>query len=290
MNIAQAIGLAVSLSMGGLLLSIALSTGVRDLTYLLRKPSLLLRSVLAMNIVMPLYAVTMALVFDLDRALEVTLIAMALGPVPPILPGRQLKAGGTRAYTMGLLMVSAAISIVFVPAAADLLGRVFDKPLHVAPAAVAGIVATWMLLPLVVGALVHSAAPVFSQRLARPLAIASNGLLVVALVPILVKMWPQIWLLIGNFTVVAIIAFVLVGLLVGHLLGGPDENERTVLALSTATRHPAVAMAILHGDDDPQQLFAAVLLVLVVGMVASGPYVKWRTRHHAAQLAGSTRA
>src|SRR5688572_25359674 len=121
MTIAHLIPLALTLSMAGLLLSIALNTDFRDLGYLLRHPRLLVRSLLAMNVVMPLFALAMALALDLQHAIEVTLIAMALSPVPPILPGKELKAGGTRSYTMGLLTVSAALALVFVPAAAALL-------------------------------------------------------------------------------------------------------------------------------------------------------------------------
>ena len=103
-------------------------------------------------------------------------------------------------------------------------------------------------------------------------------LLVIAAVPVLISEWPAIASLIGNFTLVAIIVFVLVGLAIGHLLGGPDPEDRTVLALSTATRHPAVALAILHNAPDQKTVMAAVLLVVIVGFIASVPYVMWRTR------------
>jgi hypothetical protein len=50
------------------------------------------------------------------------------------------------------------------------------------------------------------------------------------------------WTLVGNGAVLPIIAFVLVGLVIGHLLGGPTPENRTALAFSTASRHPG-----LHG-------------------------------------------
>jgi BASS family bile acid:Na+ symporter len=119
-------------------------------------------------------------------------------------------------------------------------------------------------------------------RLARPLAIFATVLLIAAATPILIKEWPSVRSLVGSFSVVAAALFSLVGLAVGHSLGGPDPDDRTVLALSTASRHPAMALAIAHGGaSDAQGLLAAVLLVVIVSGIVSLPYVKWRARGHA---------
>ncbi|MBA2963794.1 MULTISPECIES: Na+-dependent transporter [Ramlibacter] len=292
MTLAQLIPLAISFSMAGLLLAIALETSFTDLVYLLRRPSLLLRSVLAMNVIMPLFAIALALVFlqELERAVVVSLVAMSLGPVPPILPGKGLKAGGPRSYTMGLVFLSAALSIVLVPAMVALLGYALHKPVRISTATIAGIVGTWMLLPLLLGAALRHVAPSFAQRAARPLTIASNLLLLLACIPVVVQAGPKMLELVGNFTVVAVIVFTLAGLGIGHMLGGPDPDERTVLALSTCTRHPAVAIAVLHAEPDRPSILAALLLILIVGSIVSAPYMKWRAAQQADALRASKHA
>jgi BASS family bile acid:Na+ symporter len=75
-----------------------------------------------------------------------------------------------------------------------------------------------------------------------------------------------------------------VALVVGHLLGGSAPEERSVLALSTATRHPGVAMAVASAvTPDPKPIAAAVLLAVLVSAVVAFPYVKWSARRvHAA--------
>jgi BASS family bile acid:Na+ symporter len=75
-------------------------------------------------------------------------------------------------------------------------------------------------------------------------------LIVAAAVPIVIKEWPSMVALVGNYSIVAIALFSLAGVVVGHLLGGPDPDERTVLGLSTAARHPAMALAIAHRAAD----------------------------------------
>jgi bile acid:Na+ symporter, BASS family len=85
--------------------------------------------------------------------------------------------------------------------------------------------------------------------------------------------------------------FVLVGLAVGHLLGGPDPEDRTVLALSTAMRHPAIAIAIAQSNFPDQKLApAAILLYLLVSVIAAAPYLKWTKRHREAGKPGGGQA
>jgi BASS family bile acid:Na+ symporter len=85
--------------------------------------------------------------------------------------------------------------------------------------------------------------------------------------------------LIGNGTLLGIIAFLVIGLAVGHLLGGPAPNDRTVLALATATRHPAVAVAIAQIVFPAEKaVLATTLLYMLVGLAVTLPYVAWRKK------------
>jgi BASS family bile acid:Na+ symporter len=131
---------------------------------------------------------------------------------------------------------------------------------------------------------VHHLKPDLAVRLSGPLNKAGMALLVLALVPVLIKMWPGIVALVGDGTLIAIIAFIAVGLAAGHVLGGPQSSTRSVLALATATRHPGVALVIATANfpDDKQLILPALLLYLVVCTIISAPYVIWRRRQHAA--------
>jgi BASS family bile acid:Na+ symporter len=118
--------------------------------------------------------------------------------------------------------------------------------------------------------------------MAKPVSLGATILLLAIALPVLFTTWPAIVSLIGNGTVVAIAAFILAGLAVGHLLGGPDPDDRTVLAFCTAFRHPGVAIAIAGANFPGQKLVpAAVLLYLLVSAVVSIPILAWRRRRHA---------
>jgi BASS family bile acid:Na+ symporter len=68
---------------------------------------------------------------------------------------------------------------------------------------------------------------------------------------------------------------------VGHVLGGPLEADRTALAISTASRHPAVALAVATSGPlgEIKTELAIILAYLVVATIVCIPYQKWRERH-----------
>ena len=253
--------------------AIGLKAGVHDATYMFRRPGKLAKALLAMNILMPLFAVAFVLAFHLKHAVEVALVALAVSPVPPILPRKLRKAGATESDTIGLLVAVGILAIVFVPAAMEILERVFHVPLRMTFASVAALIFITIILPLALGIAVHTLAPVAADRLVNPIAkIASIALLLSAVV-ILFSGAPAIWELIGNGTLVAIAAFVLVGLLIGHFVGGPKPENRTGLALATASRHPGIAIALAVANFPEEKLaISAVLLYLLVNILVSIPY------------------
>src|SRR5262245_22845586 len=100
MTTMQIIGLAIKVSLIVLVFCVALNTRNGDMLSLFRRPGLLLRSLLSMNVAAPLIAVGMAMAFELDPKIELALIALSVSPVPPILPAKTIKAGASTSYSV----------------------------------------------------------------------------------------------------------------------------------------------------------------------------------------------
>ena len=224
-------------------IAIGLEANVADVVALLRRPVLLLRSILAINVIMPIVAVALAFTFPLHPAVKIALVALSLSPIPPILPKKQRKVGGDSGYIHGLLVTVGLLAIVFIPFALEWVGRVFEVSLDLAPARVAKTVLITTLAPLGVGLLINQLAPAFAARIARPLALFATVTLLSGAVALIANVWPAMVSLVGNGTLAAFAVFVIVGLAVGHLLGGPQSEDRGVLALASSSRHPGIAMA-----------------------------------------------
>jgi BASS family bile acid:Na+ symporter len=272
---ASLIPLAFSTSIFLLVLGIGLKATSRYATHLLRHPGQLVASLAAMYLVMPLFAVAVVLAFDLHPAAEIALVAIAVSPVPPFVPLKATKAGGARDYTLGLLVAASALAIVLVPLAVELVGAVFAKPFAMSPTTTARLVTSSVLAPLAIGMALRQFAPSTAEQMARPVSIASVALLVLALVPVLLDAWRPIVSLVGSGTVLSFAAFVAVGTVTGHLLGGPQADERGVLALACGSRHPGIALAIAHANfPDDKNVLPAVLLYLVIAALVAAPYLQ----------------
>jgi bile acid:Na+ symporter, BASS family len=138
-------------------LSLALQSTWRDASSLFRNPSLLLRSLLAMNVFMPIFAATLVGLFTLSPAVEIALLALSVSPVPPFRTVTQLTsvAEREREYVHGLLGTTALLSIVLAPLTVLLIGLVFSHRVDIEPVKIARVVALTVFVPLAVGLVVH---------------------------------------------------------------------------------------------------------------------------------------
>jgi bile acid:Na+ symporter, BASS family len=284
----QWIMLALQISIILTVFGFGLQARLDDVLCLVRQPRILLFSLIAMFVVMPLFALLLTGIFPFLPAVAVALIALSISPVPPLLPRRITKSAGISPYGIGLMVTAATLSIVFIPLATYVIGTFLHRPIVMGPAAVAKMIFPSVLIPMAAGILVHRLWPALATRLAHPLALFANILLGLGGLCILIVAAPSIWALVGNGTILAFAAFIIVGLLAGHLLGGQDPNERVPLALSTACRHPALAIAIAKISAPAERnALSAILLYLLLNGVLTIPYVKWQ-RKRATEVPATT--
>jgi predicted Na+-dependent transporter len=266
-------------------LGIGLAASWNDVTYLLRQPRLLVRSFVSMFVVFPAICVCAGLLTHLPPAIKVALVALAISPVPPFVPKKQLMVGGHGGYVISLLSLAAVLSMVFVPFVASMFGQWFNHPAEVPPGKVVEIVLVTILIPLLVGIGLHARMPALAEKAARPAGLVGMVLVVVCVVPAIIKLWPLIASFFGNGTVVTLALIALAGTAVGHFLGGPDPWDRKVLALSTSARHPGVAITVATSAyPDGKLALGAVLLYVLVVTIATVPYVLWSKRGGGGEL------
>jgi bile acid:Na+ symporter, BASS family len=279
MSLRMIVGLALKVSIMLTVFGFGLHATRDDLLYLLRRPRVLVRSLVAMFVVMPVFAILMTRLVSLNRAVVIALIALSISPVPPLLPKKVTKSGGLAPYGLSLLVTAASFSIVFVPLAVYLIGKYFNRPFAMGSGAVAELIVFSVLVPLAAGIVFRKVAPTTAERIADPLSCIAGIVLLIGVLCILAFSLPKTWALIGNGTLVALIAFVIVGLAVGHCFGGPGSEERVTLALSTASRHPALALAIAGVNiPEERQVISAVVLYLLISALLTIPYVAWQRK------------
>jgi BASS family bile acid:Na+ symporter len=270
--------LKMSLVLG--VFALGLSVTPCDLSYGLRRPRELLRALLSMFVIMPAIAAIIVVKLDLAQSLEIALVALAVSPTPALQLRKASKAGGSVSYAAGVLAAISLLAIIWIPLSLEILERIFAIPLEISPLRVAALVMTTVLVPLGAGIAVRTVASGFAHRAAAPCSKLAGIMLLITLVPVLIMLLRPMLSLVGNGTLAAIVGFTVVGLVAGHLLGGPSEENRKVLALYTISRHPGIAVAIAQANYPGQRLaVAAIVLAVLVSSAVSLPYLRWAKTH-----------
>lgn len=246
-----------------------------DLLYLVKRPSLLIRTLFSMYVIMPIAALLLVQALSLDPRVELALICLAISPVPPLLPNKAGKVSEEGGYAIALVATMALLSIIIVPVALQIMARVFDRDVAMSSAAVAATVVKTAIAPLVAGIIVRTIAPGFAKKIAKPLSTIGVIVLLGAVAILLVKTWSGIMALATPATLLAIAAFVVIGFVAGHIIGGSEPGHEGVLSLASATRHPGLALAIATANFPAERIGGVLLLYLLVGAVVGIPFIKW---------------
>jgi bile acid:Na+ symporter, BASS family len=278
MDLKQLIVLALQVSIVSIVFSFGLRATLDDVLYLWRRPGLLLRSVLAVLIIMPVVAIVLTQLFQLRNTVEIALLALAISPMPPLLPKKEIKAGGRQSYALALMATMAALAIFIDPIAVQILSWYYGRPLGIAPGVIGRIVLITVFLPLAAGMAVRAWLPDVAVRLSGIVGRAGTMLLSLGALALLAGAWRALWVAVGDGTILAMVGFAGIGLLVGHLLGGPEPDHSVVLGLSTASRHPAIALSIASANFPDERFGGTILLYLIVGALAAIPYLAWHRR------------
>ena len=283
----QVIPIVLGLSLALLVLAIGLKSSEGDFAYVLRRPGLLAKALIAVCIVPPLAAIAVLGVIGVSKAAGIAILLMAISPVPPLVPGKDLKLGGRPAYVLGLYAALALLSVITVP----LLGNLVAGFYGVAKSFPVTIVATNILLivlvPLLLGILFsRRLAPALSRRALPWIERSATILMLLAFLPILLSSLKFLPGLVGDGTILAVLVVVGTALAAGHLLGGETAADRPALAIAAATRHPGIAMALAGANNEEPRVASAILLFLLVGVAAVIPYQTWIKKRAAVAHAG----
>jgi BASS family bile acid:Na+ symporter len=273
--IKQLIPLMLTLSLAGLVVTVGLKAARQDLFYVLRRPALLFKAILAVDVIPPAAALILTALLPIDPVVKAGIVLMAIAPVPPLVPGQELGLGARKEYAYGVYVAMVLLTVVTVPLTLAIASRMYGRDDNVAPADMIKTILTGVLIPLAIGVVVRTVAPAFAARIAPWVYRLSMALVLLAFLPIIVSIWPAIQQIVGNGTLLTMAVVVIIALAGGHLLGGPDREDRGTLAIASAVRHPGIAMMLANANFADKRVTAAVLLFMLVGLVVGVPYKRW---------------
>jgi bile acid:Na+ symporter, BASS family len=265
--LAKAVPVALLVFVVSSMLAVGLSLTVAQILAPLRNARLVILALVANFVLMPLAALLIARVFRLDQPLGVALLLLGGAAGAPFLPKLAGVAKGNLAFSVGLMVLLMVLTVGYMPIVMPLL----LEGVSIDPMEIARSLVLLMLLPLVIGLAVRArfagaagwAAPVLNR--------VSTLSLILMVVLMLVTNLRNIIDLFGTRGVLASIVFLVVGFGLGWLLGGPERDTRSVLAMGTAQRNIAAALVVGGQNFDEPRVVVMVVVVAIVGLLVLMP-------------------
>jgi bile acid:Na+ symporter, BASS family len=249
------------------MLAMGLGLTVSQIITPLRHARLVVLSLLANFVLMPLAAVALAALLRLDPPLGVGLLLLGTAAGAPFLPKLAQIAEGNLAFAVGLMVLLMVVTVGYLP----LVLPVLLPGVSVNPAKIARSLFLLMLLPLAGALAIKARFAVAAARTKAVLDRVSNLSLMLLVVLITAANINNVLAVFGTHGILAGLLFIAVGFGIGWLLGGPGMDTRWVLALGTAQRNIAAALVVGSQSFSDPKVVVMVVVVAIVSLLVLMP-------------------
>jgi BASS family bile acid:Na+ symporter len=224
------------------MLGVGLQTTAGDLRFLLGPKGLLLRTLLANFVAVPIVGIVLARTLPLKPEAATALLLLACTPGGISALQFTTKIKGASLFAGGSAFLLTFIAVFLSP---PLL--TFVLPGDISVAIPYGRALLWILvflfLPLVAGTLVRSRAERLAEKLSKLCAIISAVLFIVFVV-LMMGLRKEAMSAVGKEALLYMLLFIVISMAVGWFMGGPARETRPVLATVTGMRHVVLCLII----------------------------------------------
>lgn len=257
------------------LLSMGLVLGFSGMARLWRQPGLLVRSVIAAFVLVPVAAMILVWVLPLSFEVRAGIAAMAIIPGAPLTYRKMLKGAGEPDLAGSFQATMALLAVVLVPLWLAILAALYPNDAEASVAVVGRQILMVQGIPLLCGAAIRQWLPDLAEEFAEPLNRISSAMLVGVVVVVLAIGLAMV-LKAGPLPILAGVLMAAVALLAGHYLGGPDPLTRQIIAQATASRNAGLAIALitLNFPNVAHEILVTIAAYAVMTAIASKIYVR----------------
>lgn len=252
------------------MLAVGVSLTVGQILTPLRNSRLVSLALLANFVLMPLGALMIARLLRLDEPLGIALLLLGTAAGAPFLPKLAGIAKSNLAFAVGLMVLLMVLTVGYMPLVLPLL----IEGVSVDPTKIARSLVLLMLLPLGAGLLVKARFCHLADGIRNTLNRISSLSLALLIVLLLMTNIQNVIGLFGTRGILASILFLLGGVGIGWLLGGPAFGTKGALALGTAQRNIAAALVVGGKNFDDPNVLVMVVVVAVVGLLILMPLAR----------------
>jgi BASS family bile acid:Na+ symporter len=248
------------------MLSMGLSLTIVQILQPLKNVKLVILSLVANFVLVPMVAYLITLLFPLDESLRVGLILLSTAAGAPFLPKLVEIAKGNTAFSVGLMVLLMVVTIIYLPLVLPLLlGNVEVSAWDIAQSLI-----FMMLLPLAIGLFIKARYEEAAAKLQPIFGQASNFAIIALLVLGVVLNFQNMIALVGSLGILAGIIFLVISLVIAFFVGGSDPAIRSVMGLGTAQRNISAALVVAAQNFD-SNVITYIMVFSVIGFVILMP-------------------
>jgi len=229
----------------------------------LRDARLVLVTLSANFVLMPLASLGLAAALRLDEPLAEGLLLLGMASGAPLIPNLVALAKGSLPLAVGIMILLTAGTLVYLP----LILPLFLPGVIVGSLSVARPLLLFMLLPLAIGIVLKAYREDLAVLIKPLLDAISNVSLVPIVALILLLNIDKVLHIFGSHGIMAGVLLTILGLGVGWLVGGANADTRRVLALSTGMRNFTVALVLASQSFDDPRVEIMVIVAAVMGLL-----------------------
>ena len=245
------------------MLGMGFSLTVQQILAPLSNWKLVILSLTANFILVPLLTLGVLLIFPLSEGLSIGLLLLGTSAGAPFLPKLAQVAKGDTGFSVGLMVLLMVVTIVYVPIVLPLLlSGVTINPWDIAKSLI-----LLMLFPLAIALFIRARYEEVANGLRPLMTQATNLSLLVLFVAFFVVYFSDLVNVIGTTAIMAAVVFLLISFLIGYFLGGSTGSIRRVLALGTAQRNLSAALAISALNFTNPDVMVMIMVVGIAGLI-----------------------
>jgi BASS family bile acid:Na+ symporter len=256
-----------------IMLSAGLKLNFAQATSLFRQPKLLLRSLISVDLLVPVVALIVVFLLSglISQEVGIGILLLAAAPGAPLAPKLIERARGDIPFAVSLMTILAILAVITFPAVASLTlpGDVQINPLQIIT-----VIAVNQLIPLGAGLAARHYWPTLADDIDGPVTKISNILFPLLIILVIVNDFDTI-LSLGLTSVGAMFAILVASLIIGHLLGGPALGTRTALGVTSTVRNAALALLIANINFPGTEVISTIAAYGVLTFAVVIPYCSY---------------
>jgi BASS family bile acid:Na+ symporter len=230
----------------------------------LKDKSLVLKSLAANFVVLPVVTYIILQLIPLQQGLAIGLVLMAAGAGSPFMLKLVQFMKADMAFAVGLMLILSTVTLIYMP----LLLSLLIPGVSVNPLSIASSLLVLIFVPLIVGSVLKLKCTKLARTIQPIFNRLSNIFIFMVVVLYLGLNYQDFITVFGTGALVASLMFVTAAFLIGYLLGGPSKNTRSVLGMGTAIRNSSAAFVVaVTNFSSEYDVMAMIIVVYMLSII-----------------------